>query len=120
MYPLVLGYRFRLWSPRSPCTCHQHRWWSNLAWCIHTHTTSPLIETGDPAIMATGDPAIMATGEPSIMHHPGDPTIIRAGTTIGGDERAPLDTGNTTTMTMLQSCRGGHPTERRFPPGDAG
>ena len=60
---------------------------------MHTHTTGTLMGTGDTT-MDIGDPTIMDTG---------DPTIIRGTTTTGGDDRAPLGTGNTTTMTMRKS-----------------
>jgi len=85
MCPLVLGCRFRSWSPRSPCTCRQHQW------CMRVHTTGTIMYTGDTTVLDTGGTTIMDTG---------DATII--GTTAGGDYRAPLGSGNTT-MTMRKS-----------------
>jgi hypothetical protein len=50
--------------------------------------------------MYTGDTTVLDTGGTTIMDT-GDATII--GTTAGGDYRAPLGPGNTTTMTMRKS-----------------
>ena len=95
MCPLVLGCRFRSWSPRSPCTCRQYQWWlPDLTWCTRAHTTGTIMYTGDTTIIDTGDITIMGTG---------DTAIIRGGTTAGVDYRAPLGPGNITTMTMRQS-----------------
>src|SRR5262245_48862368 len=98
MCPLVLGCRFRSWSPRSPYTCRPHRWWLlDLLWCMRQHTTDTIVHTGDTTITDTGDTTIMGTG---------DTTITDTGdTTIGGDDRAPqICTRGSETLRHTQNC----------------